>query len=191
MNKVLLSGQMGDVSFSHEFKDISFYSSKLKVKRDSGVIDTIPIIFQEKHLHIFKKYDFIYLEGLIKTYRNKVTGVQLVVYAYDAKTLDKEEYLNVISLSGKIEKAPIFRVTPQKRSITDLSIMISEIQGFKVFVPCIAWGENARKAEGFQIGESILLKGRLQSRDFSKQMPNGNIVAKTIVEVSISDFLNN
>ena len=53
------------------------------------------------------------------------------------------------------------------------------------YIPCIAWGRNARYLSNLQIGENIKIWGRMQSRKYQKK--NGeNIEERVAYEVSIS-----
>lgn len=46
-------------------------------------------------------------------------------------------------------------------------------------------GRSARFAAKLNVGDKIMLTGRLQSRAYQKQMPDGNVIEKTAYEVSV------
>ena len=54
------------------------------------------------------------------------------------------------------------------------------------YIPCIAWGRNARFSSALEVGENIKIWGRIQSRDYQKKLDETNIITKTAYEVSIS-----
>ena len=54
------------------------------------------------------------------------------------------------------------------------------------YLPCIAWGRNARYVRNFAIGDKITVVGRIQSREYSKKLDDGEVVTKVAFEVSLS-----
>ena len=52
------------------------------------------------------------------------------------------------------------------------------------YLPCIAWGTQARLAADLTVGNRIRLTGRLQSRTYTK-LENGHSREKTAFEVSV------
>ena len=54
------------------------------------------------------------------------------------------------------------------------------------YIPCIAWGRNARFSEKLEVGEHIKIWGRVQSREYQKKVNEDNSITKVAYEVSIS-----
>jgi single-stranded DNA-binding protein len=55
------------------------------------------------------------------------------------------------------------------------------------YIPCIAWGRNARYAQRLSVGDNIKIVGRMQSRQYQKKYDDGaTVVEKTAYEVSVS-----
>jgi single-stranded DNA-binding protein len=54
------------------------------------------------------------------------------------------------------------------------------------YIPCIAWGRNARFSEKLSVGDNIKIWGRIQSRSYQKKLETGEIITKVAYEVSIS-----
>ena len=69
-----------------------------------------------------------------------------------------------ILLSGALCKPPIFRRTPLGRSICDLMLAVSRRYGRADYLPVIAWGQLAVQAARLQVGDTLSLEGRVQSR---------------------------
>jgi len=120
----------------------------------------------------------------------------LTVFVRDIKIkLDEEDAKqnpNEVILNGYICKPPIFRTTPFGREIADLLIAVNRSYNKSDYIPCIAWGRNARFASKLTIGENIRVWGRMQSRAYQKKKDDGETVEKTAYEVSISkvEYLN-
>ena len=54
------------------------------------------------------------------------------------------------------------------------------------YVPCIAWGRNARFVQDLTVGSRIMLSGRIQSREYQKRLSEEEVVTMTAYEVSVS-----
>jgi primosomal replication protein N len=93
---------------------------------------------------------------------------------------------NQIFLDGYICKTPIYRKTPLGREIADLLMAVNRPYGKSDYIPCIAWGRNARYASGFEVGTRIRVWGRVQSREYTKKISETECEKRVAYEVSIS-----
>ena len=89
-------------------------------------------------------------------------------------------------MSGYICKSPVYRVTPKGREIADVLIAVNRAYGKSDYIPCIAWGRNARFAGGLEVGEHIQIQGRFQSREYTKKLDDGTEEIRTAYEISVS-----
>ena len=71
------------------------------------------------------------------------------------------------------------------REICDLLVAVNRHYGRSDYLPCIAWGQNARTAATWQVGQRVHILGRIQSREYVKNLPDG-AVTKTAYEVSVT-----
>ena len=113
----------------------------------------------------------------------------LTVFAREIEFLEDESKIknpNQIYLNGYICKKPIYRTTPFGREITDLLLAVNRPYNKSDYIPCIAWGRNARYSQNLFVGDNIKLWGRIQSREYQKKYSSGEAVTKTAYEVSIS-----
>jgi single-stranded DNA-binding protein len=101
---------------------------------------------------------------------------------------DDEVYKNPnnIVLCGYICKPPVYRTTPFNREIADLLIAVNRSYNKSDYIPCIAWGRNARFVKNLEVGEKIAVSGRIQSREYQKKISETETVTMTAYEVSIS-----
>lgn len=99
---------------------------------------------------------------------------------------DEVKASNSIYLNGFICKAPVYRTTPFGREIADILLAVNRAYNKSDYIPCIAWGRNARYASNFEIGDNIKVWGRIQSRNYQKKLPDGSVEERTAYEVSIS-----
>ena len=110
----------------------------------------------------------------------------LTVFARSIDDYDPELNPNVIELDGYLCKKPMYRTTPFKREICDMLLAVNRAYNKSDYIPCIAWGRNARFVNTLAVGERILLSGRVQSRDYVKTLEDGTEQLRTAYEVSVS-----
>ena len=73
------------------------------------------------------------------------------------------------------------------REISDLMVAVNRRYGRSDYIPCIAWGTQARAAAGWTVGTDVTLEGRLQSRRYIKN-EDGLLREKTAFEVSLTEI---
>ena len=93
---------------------------------------------------------------------------------------------NQIFLEGYICKEPIYRKTPLGREIADMLLAVNRPYGKSDYIPCIAWGRNARYASAFEVGGHVLIWGRIQSREYMKRIGENETEKRVAYEVSVS-----
>lgn len=184
--------------FSHEMYGEGFYVIDLEVSRLSDFVDILPVTISER---LFVNIDlvpgkYVVVEGQLRSYNRYVNNsnrLLLTVFARDVYMPQDEEELNEllkkpneIFIDGYICKPPIYRTTPFGREITDLLVAVNRPYNKSDYIPCIAWGRNARFCEKLSVGDHIRLWGRVQSREYQKRLSNGETESKTAFEVSVS-----
>ena len=198
-NKVILTGRIEeDPVFSHDFYGENFYTFKLITDRLSEASDKIPVILSEKFLYTndLSAGNTIEVTGQFRSYNNYTDiGNRLILSVFARNitpiaSIDEAENPNFIQLTGYICKAPVYRTTPFGREITDLLLAVNRAYNKSDYIPCIAWGLNAKYASVLSIGEKIHLTGRIQSREYKKKYDDETIETKTAYEVSISRLEN-
>jgi single-stranded DNA-binding protein len=194
-NVVTISGEIiTELEFSHEVYGEGFYSFFIEVPRLSDYYDIIPVTISER-LIVNQSLDvgnFIEIEGQFRSYNSFTSeGNKLIltVFAREINLLDNEGNIrnpNQIFLNGYVCKKPIYRTTPFGREITDILLAVNRPYSKSDYIPCIAWGRNARYSESLSVGDNIKLWGRIQSRKYQKKLDTGEILSKTAYEVSVS-----
>jgi len=184
--------------FSHEMFGEGFYNFELKVHRLSEQSDILPVTISERLL-VGVNMDMnnnIKIEGQLRSYNKYVDGsnkLVLTIFARDMSPCDNEEEINnpnQIYLDGFICKRPIYRTTPFGREITDVLLAVNRPYNKSDYIPCIAWGRNARFSEKLTVGDRIKVWGRVQSRDYQKKISDEKTISKTAFEVSVSKMEN-
>jgi len=181
------------IGVSHKSYGETFYSFSVGVDRKSGYRDVIQIIVSERLIWNleFEPGDYVEILGQIRTYNEEQEGrnkLNVVVFAREFKRCEedtKPEHENKINLEGFICKKPIGRISPLGREICDIMLAVNRMYNKSDYIPCIAWGRNAGYASNLSVGTKISVTGRIQSREYRKRDPEGNITVKIAYEVSI------
>ena len=191
-NKVFLKGEVVSCpQFSHEVFGEGFYELQLKVSRLSDNFDIIPITVSERLLanNNFDIGATVCIKGQFRSY-NKLEGSKskllLTVFVRDLIEMDESMNPNIIELNGFICKEPIYRTTPFKREICDVLLAVNRAYNKSDYLPCIAWGRNARYVKNIKIGQKVTIIGRIQSREYQKKISESENLTKTAYEISIS-----
>jgi single-stranded DNA-binding protein len=194
-NVVTLVGKIiGEKTFSHEIYGEGFYLYLIEIPRLSESSDCLPITISERLLVDLnvKKGDVVKVEGQLRSYNKFMNGsnrLVLTIFVRNIHLLENQEEMknpNQIYLEGYICKQPVYRETPFGREITDLLLAVNRPYNKSDYIPCIAWGRNARFSAKLQVGEHIRNWGRIQSRKYQKKLSDGTLLNKTAYEVSIS-----
>ena len=194
-NQVSVMGRIATgFTFSHQVFGEGFYMMDILVKRLSDSEDRIPVMVSERLIDITQDYvgEYIEIHGQFRSYNRheeKRNRLVLSVFAREVKFVEEGEEsipVNQIFLDGYICKPPVYRKTPLGREIADILIAVNRPYGKSDYIPCIAWGRNARYAAGFKIGEHIRIWGRVQSREYTKKLDEDTQIKRTAYEVSVS-----
>ena len=194
-NKVSFIGTVvSEFTFSHEVFGEGFYLVDLSVSRLSEQADIIPLMISERLIDVTKNYEGCTVEaiGQFRSY-NRHEGAKnrlvLSVFVREVNFLPEfTDYTktNQIFLDGYICKEPIYRKTPLGREIADILLAVNRPYGKSDYIPCIAWGRNARYASGFAVGTRVCIWGRVQSREYTKKLSDVECEKRVAYEVSVS-----
>ena len=193
-NEVHLTGRIErEPEYSHEVYGEKFLSFVLKVERLSDSSDYINVTVSERLIRDFDMSEGtpLEIEGQFRSYNNyTLTGSKLIltVFARDIRVVNEDSFspANNIFLNGFVCKEPVYRITPFGREITDLLIAVNRAYNKSDYMPCIAWGRNARFSGKLKVGENVKIWGRIQSREYQKRINEDETVTRTAFEISIS-----
>lgn len=199
-NSIKLTGTVAAAPvYDHTLLGEAFYKLIVSTKRLSGAADELPITVSERLLgspdeHPAEEGSRVSVSGQIRTYnQHDDSGSHLIITVF-AKDIefpeDGEERRdeNEVELIGRICKPVIYRTTPFEREISDILLAVNRRYGKGDYLPCIAWGRNARYSNELSVNDLLLIRGRLQSRIYQKALPDGSVEQRTAYEVSIFSF---
>ena len=194
-NKVILKGEVTKpvcVGGSH---NATFY---MKLKRFSNAYDELQIYTLTQNIKGLKlqKGCFVNVEGEIRT-RNITVGserrLQVSIYANELSQISEEEthsdkfisQSNEVELSGTICKKLPFNQTRTGYAIQEGMIAVNNRERHEsYYIPFVSWNKCAEIVQQyFNIGDQVTVKGRMQSREYTKK--TGSMNTRTAYELSI------
>lgn len=204
-NHLKLVGKVtSEKRFSHEIYGEKFYIFDLEVPRLSDISDIIPITISERLLlsKELKIGENVIVEGQFRSYNSYEQEKNKLVLTVFAKDIIFEEDLeieedeeenkinnsNEVILIGYICKKPIYRQTPFGREIADILLAVNRAYNKSDYLPCIAWGRNARFCQNVEVGTEVKIIGRVQSRKYEKKYEDGTIETKVAYEISVGSL---
>lgn len=191
-NKVFLSGKVEtEPEFSHETFGEAFYEIQLSIARLSDHTDLIPITVSEKLLvkDAFKVGSKIAVKGQFRSYNKIVDGTsKLVLTVFVRELIETDDSMNpnIIEIVGYVCKPPIYRTTPFKREICDILVAVNRAYNKSDYLPCIAWGRNAKYIKDVEVGTQISIVGRIQSREYQKKINDEEFQIRIAYEISVN-----
>ena len=205
-NYLTLVGKVtGEKRFSHEIYGERFYVFNLEIPRLSGNSDIIPITVSERLIkeETLQEGHQLLVKGQFRSYNsyeNNKNRLILTVFAKDIieveekeedeenEMLNKDTRTNEVVVVGYICKKPIYRQTPFGREISDILLAVNRAYNKSDYIPCIAWGRNARFCQDIEVGAQVKIVGRVQSRQYEKKHEDGTVETRVAYEVSVGSL---
>ena len=202
-NIVKIGGRLASaIEFSHEVYDEKFYKFYIETNRLSNYSDKLPVIISERIIDLdsLNVGDLIHITGQFRSYncyQGEKNRLILTVFAKQVDFVENQEEdiqvgkditTNEVVLDGYICKKPIYRKTPFGREIADILLAVNRSYNKSDYIPCIAWGRNAKFCETVPVGAEIRVIGRVQSREYEKKYEDGTVEKRIAYEVSASSL---
>lgn len=199
MNKVILSGPIKDIKFSHKIGDVEYNKANIITKRENGKEDIHDVRFKKFSCN-YNENDFVDLEACARSFSTMVDGknkVDLYYFTYfDIPTTlnpDGSVPTNQFCVDGRICKInPLYTNKQGKHSIHFiLANNIYSTDGSKKinsYLPMVALGKLAKEIEKLSVGDKIECCGECHSRYYKKRFDNGDYEFSVTHELFIKEF---
>lgn len=192
-NNVLIKGKIAKLpTYSHTVMGEGFFEMFVEVKRLSDEVDLLPVTISERLIEGFKLGDEIGISGQFRSY-NKQEGdkskLMLTIFVKELVNPEEISAVNQICMVGYICKEPIYRTTPFGREICDCLLAVNRAYNKSDYLPCIAWGRNARFVKDLGVGEKLEVQGRIQSRKYQKKLSETEVETRVAYEISLSSVV--
>ncbi len=192
-NNVVIKGKIVKLpTYSHTVMGEGFFEMSVEVERLSNETDTLPVTISERLLGDFELGQEIGVIGQFRSYNKLGDGrskLMLTIFVKELVSPGELSEINQINLIGYICKEPIYRTTPFGREICDVLLAVNRAYNKSDYLPCIAWGRNARFVRDLGVGEKLELQGRLQSRKYQKRLDDGTVETRVAYEISVSSVM--
>ena len=183
-------------AYCHSIYGEEFYKLTLAAVRLSGTEDVLPVtvssrLLGNRDISADTKLEVL---GQVRSYNQRsedASHLMITVFARELYLLGErgpELDRNEVELYGHICKPVIYRTTPFSREIADVLVAVNRRYMKSDYLPAIAWGRNARFARELVCGDPVLIRGRLQSREYQKMLPDGEAEQRTAYEISCSSI---
>ena len=94
--------------------------------------------------------------------------------------------LNKAILMGRLTSDPELRHTASSTPVVSFTLAVNRGYNKSDYIPCIAWGRNARFVRDAEVGVNVIIGGRIQSRKYNKKLPDETIEERVAYELSVS-----
>ena len=187
-NQITLRGNLASPpQFSHENHGRRFFRFFLEVPRLSGAVDRLPVIAEEGILMgtDLAEAEMLTVAGQIRSHNIRNNGKRhLLIFVFaNALLCEDGEPINDVLLEGPICREPTYRRTPLGREMCDVMLAIPRAFRRADYLPCILWGRTAAEAARCHIRDILQIRGRLQSRIYTKATESGT-EERTAYEIS-------
>ena len=183
----LVGWQVAAAEFSHENHGRRYYRLFLEVPRLSGTVDRLRVLLPETLLPALQAAgEPVLVQGQLRSYNQRTeTGRRLVISALaESVSGAAGEAVNRVQLTGALCRPPVYRRTPLGREICDGMLAVNRPYHRADYLPCIFWGRTAQEVSQLPVGTLLSIEGRLQSREYVKQLETGS-ETRTAYEVSV------
>ena len=192
-NNVELIGRLhGDLIAVTSKNGGAFFDGTLAVQRLSGTVDYLPINIPASL--VSGGYGVTSLRGLtlrmagkMKSYNKLTDGKSrhiILLKVEEVAEVAEDAEGNHVELNGVICSKPAYRETPFGREICDFMLAVNSDGKKSAYIPCISWVNSARKVSTLDMGTTVKLEGRFQSREYMKKLENGEYETRVTHEVS-------
>ena len=177
-NTITLRGTLLSLpQFSHDNHGKRFYRFTLEVPRLSGAVDLLPIVAEESMVMELDPTagDMLTVIGQVRSHNQRTNdGRHLLIFVFASSiSVEYGNPLNEVYLEGPLCREPTFRRTPLGREICDAMLAIPRAFHRADYLPCIIWGRIAQEISNCHTRDVIAIRGRLQSRIYTKVTPEG------------------
>ena len=162
---------------SHSNHGKQFYRFTLEVPRLSGAVDLLPVVAEESIVMGIDPTagDMLTVCGQIRSHNQRgEDGRHLLIFVFASSiTAECGEPVNDVYVEGPLCREPTFRRTPLGREICDAMLAVPRAFHRADYLPCILWGRTAQEISQCHTRDVIAIRGRLQSRIYTKLTPDG------------------
>lgn len=195
MNTIKLAGILKDIKPSHNVGDIEYDKANLIVLREDGKKEDVITLKFKRFANKFKEDDKISIVGNVRSYSKQLNGKNKVdVYVFTYFDTNNDEINNQFDVDGRICKMDELRVLDNGKSCihfilaNNLSVS-GDNQKLNSYLPCVAWGSEAKEIGNKSVNDVVHIKGELHSRIYKKRFDDGDFEYRTAHELVVTEIV--
>ena len=194
MNEIVLSGTIKNIQHSHSIGEVEFDKAQLICTRDNGREDVINLKFKS-FSNPYKNNEHISIQGNIRSYSYKTeeNSNRVMIYVFTYFDEPAKEETDSAIIDGRICKINSLRKT--KSGKQNIHFIVANnlhsqdnTKRLNSYIPCIAWGNVAKKMQDLSVNTKIKLTGQLHSREHKKKLDNGELEIRLAHEFVVTSF---
>jgi hypothetical protein len=140
-------------------------------------VDLLPVVAEESLLNSIDPTggEMLTVVGQIRSHNVRTNGIRhLLIFVFASNiTVEYGDPINDVHLEGLLCREPTFRRTPLGREICDAMLAVPRAFHRADYLPCILWGRTALEISQCHTRDVIAIRGRLQSRIYTKITSDG------------------
>ena len=180
VNVITVRGSLLELpAFSHTNHGRRFCRFTLEIPRLSGAVDQLPVIAEESVILALDPFagEMLTVKGQIRSHNMRIEGSRrLMIFVFaETVTVEDGEPVNDVCMEGPLCREPVYRRTPLGREICDVMLAVPRAFHRADYLPGILWGRTAKELCECPVGQWLRIRGRLQSRVYTKLMPDGPV----------------
>lgn len=141
INKIILSGIINNIEYSHTINDVDYDKATMLVKRNDNKEDLLNIKFK-RFSNPYRNGQEVSLQGNIRTFSQRLGDRNKVeVYTFTYFDIPAEDSNNEVEIEGRICKLGELRKTQAGKDVIDFIIannIESDSQSLNCYIPCVA-----------------------------------------------------
>ena len=198
MNQIRIEeGIIVDIKPSHTLADTQYDQMQVVVKNSNGKESLIILKYKRYDNKFYEVGSRVNCSGTLRSYSEKIgSKSKVTIYVDTDFSQDDSQFMPDVTLypSSVIIDGIICSMEPLRELSSGKCnihfILANNVQcaqkSYNSYIPCIAWGSNARFCENLEVGQSVKIYGRIQSRQYEKKLDDGTSEIRRAYEVSVS-----
>lgn len=187
-NNICINGTvLKEPIYSHSCGIEDYYQFPIITYRLSGTPDIINVVAPESVICDFQGPQNVLGQIRERTYYNE-TGKHKCLYVLAESIVQTTEHDRCdCELAGTICKRLPARTTPAGRVIVDFIIKVPTSAKKACYLPCIAWEHTALAISQLPENADVIVSGRLQSRNYTKESKEYTVNEISVFQVSLQN----
>lgn len=183
---------VSEARVSHEVYGEWFYEFSVAVPNSSGEAELLTVTMSERLIdkHNLRMGSTLAALGQIRCYYKLVEGKSCLmhtVFVREIDEIDPSRNPHSVVLMGRICGPPVIGMAPSGEEVAEFLLDVDRPYGKSDYVPCVAWGKNARLVQSLKVEDKVALAGRIQRKEQESAATTYEVSVNKLVAVDEGD----